>query len=81
MTNKRIPVKREIKWLYRALLKPECVRVQVAELVGFYNEYEDFRHKVLSSNVAPTMLKNTLPVIKKPQYVQWVEKFLHGDEE
>lgn len=81
MTSKRVPVKREIKWLYRALLKPERVRVEVTELVGFYKEYEEFRRKVIDSNVAPATLKTSLPPLKKPQYVSWVEKFLYEDEE
>jgi len=81
MTSKRIPVKRELKWIYKALLKPDRIRVQVSELVGFYKEYDEFRSKVLNSNVAPATLKMSLPPVKKPQYVTWIEKFLCEEEE
>lgn len=79
MTSERFPVRSEIRWLYKALLRPNRVRVQIDELVGFYKEYEDFRRRVLKSKVAPTALKGSLPNLKKPKYVMWAEKFLCED--
>lgn len=76
MTDKRKPIKREVRCLYKALLKEDGEQVSVTELVGHYLEYNAFRQKILNSRVASARLKANLPPLKTPKYVSWVQKYL-----
>ena len=76
MRNKIMAVKREVRNSYLALLKSESKIVQVKDLIRFYDEYDEFRNKLLSNPAAPSSLKVQLPPIRVPQYVEWMKRYL-----
>jgi len=69
-------VRRELKWLYRALLKNEGKTINLNELVGWYDEYTNFRLRALKSDNAPSSLKVALPPINIPKYIQWIKQYM-----
>lgn len=69
-------VKREIRNSYLALLKSEGKTIKIKDLIRFYDEYDDFRNKLLSNPAAPSSLKVQLPPIRVPQYVDWIKRYL-----
>lgn len=73
---KRKPLKREVRYLYLALLKEQGRTMDLRKIIGFYEEYEDLRNRALASDEAPKALKNNLPPLKMPKYLQWVKQYL-----
>jgi len=74
--TKRKPMRREVRCLYRALLKEDGVMLDLHKMIGFYEEYNDLRDRVMSSQEAPGTLKNNLPPLKMPKYLQWAKQYL-----
>ena len=76
MTNKRKPIRREVRCLYLALLKKDGVVLNLSDMVGYYEEYIDLRGRIINSQEAPSTLKVGLPPLKMPKYLKWVKKYL-----
>ncbi len=76
MTSKRKPIGREVKWLYKKLLKPDGSVLNLKKIIGFYDEYNDLRGRILNSREAPGTLKHSLPPLKMPLYLKWAKKYL-----
>jgi len=71
-----MPMRRELRWIYKALLKPDGKVVEIRELIGFYDRYNAFRKEIQESNVAPGTLKNSLPPVKMPRYLEWLSQYI-----
>lgn len=69
-------VKREVRNSYLALLKSEGKMIQIRDLIRFYDEYDDFRGRLINNPAAPSSLKVQLPPIRVPQYVEWIKRYL-----
>ncbi len=76
MTSKRKPIKREVRYLYLALLKNDGAILNLKKMINFYEEYNDLRGRVLSSREAPSTLKVSMPPLKMPKYLKWVKQYL-----
>lgn len=76
MTSKRKPMRREVRCLYRKLLKEDGKILDLKKIIGFYDEYNDLRGRILNSREAPGTLKNSLPPLKMPQYLKWIRQYL-----
>lgn len=68
-------IKREVRNSYLALLKTEGQALEVKDLLRFYDEYEEFRNRLLTNPAAPSSLKVQLPPLRVPQYVEWMKRF------
>jgi len=68
-------IRREVRNSYLALLKTEGKAIDVKDLIRFYDEYDEFRNRLLANPAAPSSLKVQLPPIRVPQYVAWMKKF------
>lgn len=75
MTSKRKPIRREVRYLYLALLKPGAV-LDLAKIIGFYDEYNGLRDRVMNSQEAPAALKRDLVPLSMPKYLDWVREYL-----
>lgn len=76
-------MKREVLCLYKRLLKPNGKVLNLKKMIGFYEEYHDFRNRVLNSPEAPWPLKNEFkysPTVKMPLYLKWAKKYMVEDE-
>jgi len=69
-------MRREVKYLYRRLLKKNGRVLDLKNIIGFYDEYNDLRGRALNNQEAPRELKYYLPAIKMPKYLQWAKQFL-----
>ena len=70
-------MRREVRCLYKALLKEDGVMLNLKKMIGFFEEYRDLRTRVLCSNEAPPSLKAGLVYeLKMPKYLKWVKKYL-----
>lgn len=69
-------MQRELRWLYRALLKSDGQLVDIREIIGMYSRYNAFRKEIQESNIAPGTLKNSLPPVKMPKYLDWVSQYV-----
>ena len=77
MTNKkRKPIKREVRCLYLALLKEGRTVLDLKKMIGFYEDYNDLRARVMNSAEAPSTLKVSLPPLKMPKYLKWAKQYL-----
>ena len=77
MTSKRKPIRREVRCLYKALLREKGVTFNLKEMIGFFDEYQNLRDRVLRSREAPPSLKAGLIYdYKMPNYLKWVKKYL-----
>jgi len=72
---KRKPIKREVRCLYKALLK-EGKLLDLRKMIGLYEDYNKLRKKVLASDEAPQTLKVGMPPLKMPKYLKWAKKYL-----
>lgn len=43
-------------------------------MIGFYEEYNDLRSRVMNSAESPTMLKSLFLPLKMPKYLKWAKK-------
>ena len=68
-------MRREVRCIYCAIFKNR-EQLDLREMVGFYDDYNEFRKKILANNAAPSTIKTQIIPIKVPQYVEWVKKFL-----
>lgn len=69
-------MRREIRWVYKALLKPDGKVVNVQELISLYDRYNEFRKEIQESDVAPGTLKASLPPLKMPNYLEWLSQYI-----
>jgi hypothetical protein len=69
-------MRRELRWIYKALLKPEGEVVNIRELISLYDRYNEFRKEIQESKVAPGTLKNSLPPLKMPNYLEWLSQYI-----
>jgi hypothetical protein len=76
MTSKRKPIGREVRYLYKKLLKEDGRMLNLKRVIGFYDEYNDLRGRVLGSREAPYTLKIDLRPLKMPLYLKWAKKYL-----
>jgi len=75
-SKKRKPLRREVRCLYLALLKESATVLDLRKMIGFYEDYNDLRSRVISSAEAPSTLKVSLPPLKMPKYLKWVKQYL-----
>lgn len=68
-------MRREVRNLYKALLKEKYVTAVIEEFVYAFEEYNAYRESVASSAIKRRVIKVYLPAIKKPQYIEWAEKY------
>lgn len=59
-----------------ALLKESGTVLDLRKMIGFYEEYNDLRARVMNSAEAPSTLKVSLPPLKMPKYLKWVKQYL-----
>lgn len=81
MTSKRKPVKREVKYLYKKLLKPDGRILNLKNVIGFYDEFNDFVKRVHTSEESPDALKSkfgwsSMSRLEMPLYLKWAKKYL-----
>ena len=76
MTNKRKPIRREVRCLYLALFKDKGNILSLSKMIGYYEEYNDLRARALASKETPMALKNNLPPLEMPKYLQWIKQYL-----
>jgi len=68
-------MKREVRNLYKALLRDRHMLAHIDDFVDAYDEYNAYKDSVASSVVKRRVIKVYLPAIKKPQYIEWAEKY------
>ena len=68
-------VKRELYYVYRAIFRGEN-QVNIKKLINYYDEYNDFRQKILGDLSAPSTIKTQLVPIRPPKYIIWLKKFV-----
>ena len=77
MISKRKPIRREVRCLYKVLLKEKGIIFNLKEMIGFFDEYQNLRDRVLRSDEAPPSLKAGLMYeYKMPKYLKWAKKYL-----
>jgi len=69
-------MRREVRNLYKALLRERYGIANLNEFIDAHNEYNDYRESVCSSPVKRKVIKIYLPTIKKAQYIKWAEQYL-----
>jgi hypothetical protein len=75
-------MKREVRCLYRLLLKPGGKVLDVRNVLEIYEEYNMFRDKVLNADEAPAIMKGYFPKMDMPKYLEWVKQYLiKGEDE
>lgn len=70
--NKR----RELRWVYKALLKPNRQVANISNILGYYDRYDTLRNDLESDIEAPSSLKAALVPINKPKYLQWISEYV-----
>ena len=73
--KKRKPIKREVLYLYRALLK-EGKMLDLHKMIGYYEDYIGLRKEIMKADEAPQTLKVGLPPLKMPKYLIWAKQYL-----
>lgn len=68
--------RREIRWIYKALLKPQRKVVNINNILGYYDRYETLRNDLEHDVEAPSSLKAALVQVKKPKYLQWISEYV-----
>ena len=71
-------MKREVRNLYKALLKDRGITASVNEFIEAYDEYNTYKESVMSNSIKRRVIRVYLPAIKKPQYIEWAEKYRKG---
>lgn len=74
-------MKREVRCLYKLLLKPDGKVLDVRKVLEIYEEYSDFRDKVLGADEAPVVMKGYFPEMGMPKYLEWVKQYLIEEED
>lgn len=69
-------MRREVRCIYCAIFKTPGIQLDIREIVSFYNDYNEFRKKILENEAAPSTIKTQLVPIKVPQYIEWVKQYL-----
>jgi hypothetical protein len=59
-------MERKARCLYIALLKNSC---ELRKMIGFYEEYNDLRSRIMNSVESPIMLKSLFLLVKTPKYL------------
>lgn len=75
-------MRRELRWIYKALLKP-CGRViSIKRVLGLYEQYESLRKEIGEDKDAPGSLKSALHPIEMPKYLKWISQYIiYGEED
>lgn len=69
-------MKREVRCLYRALLKPDQL-LSLRKILQMYREWDAFRDLIDSTDEAPAAMKRIfMPQLDAPQYINWAKKYL-----
>lgn len=75
---KKKPWKREVRWLYLALLKNNRI-VDINKTIGYYNQYDNLIAARTDPDF-PDVIKNSLVYgksgSKMPGYLKWAKKYL-----
>jgi hypothetical protein len=73
-------MKREIRFLYKLLLKPDGKVLDVRKVIEMYHKYDEFRNEVLNSEEAPETMKGFFPKVEMPKYLEWVQQYVIKEE-
>ena len=68
-------MKRDVRWAYRAILKPGKI-INVNNLLECYEEYEAIRHKFQTGTDIPGVFRDMLFYVKIPKYLQWLRGYI-----
>ena len=71
-------IKREVRFIYLAVFRAGK-QVDIRDLIKFYEDYDEFRKKILLNDAAPSTIKTQLTPIQKPKYLEWVGQYLIGE--
>lgn len=74
MKNKAI--KREVKWLYRALLRNGGRVVSLSKTIGYYDKHAEYRDELQKDPDTPSTLKAKMQPVIAPQYLRWAKQYL-----
>jgi len=75
-------MRRELRWLYRLLLKSNGRVVSIRRVLGSYEEYEALRKRLGEDEDTPGSLKSSLRPVNKPGYLEWVSQYvIYGDQD
>lgn len=69
-------MRREVRCLYCAVFKVPGKQMDIKQIIGFYDDYNEFRKKILENESAPSTIKTQLVPIKTPQYIEWAKQYL-----
>lgn len=68
-------IKRQVRCTYCAVFK-NGEQLDLREIIGFYDDYNEFRKRILENKSAPSTIKTQILPVDVPQYIEWIRKFL-----
>jgi len=71
-------MRREPKYLYLLLLK-EKKFINLRKIMVYYNKYNDLLNLANGTDM-PENIKEQLPPLKMPKYLEWVKKYIIRDK-
>lgn len=70
-------MQREVRCLYRLLLKPNGKVLDLYKVFEVYEEWDKFREFVRNTEETPGIIRSlSLPHVEMPQYLKWIRKYL-----
>lgn len=75
-------MRRELRWIYKLLLKPNGRVASLKKILGRYEQYETFRQELAEDEDTPGSLKASLHPVEMPKYLKWASQYvIYGEED
>lgn len=70
-------MKREVRCMYKALLKENQIILGLEKILQMYDEWDAFRNMIESTDEAPASMKRIfIPQLDTPKYLKWAKRYL-----